>query len=182
VALVRQAPTRMLEYLAREQARGEPVATLHSMPWPFMAEQAGRGRIVWFSRDVISQPGGFVDCLVLAKNDALAHKEDALREVMATFRQAAVDIEAARYAGGSALDELVQTLRAYVPDHPEAAIRETLGTQPEVIHYRELGIDRDGLRVIMQGAQQAGILARPVDIEGFADPRFDAPIAAGALP
>jgi NitT/TauT family transport system substrate-binding protein len=182
VALTRQPPASMLAHLAREQARGDRVATLHSLPWPFIAEQAGLGRIVWFSRDVMRQPGGFVDCLALAKNDALAHKEDALREVMAAFLQAAADIEVARHAGGSTLDELAQTLRAYIPQHPEAAIRETLRTDPEVIHFRDLGIDRDGLRIIMQDAQQAGILATPVDIDAFADPRFDAPASVGVEP
>jgi len=46
-----------------------------------------------------------------------------------------------------------------------------------VINYQQLNIDKGGLQQIMDYALEAGLLAQGLDINVFADTRFDVPIA-----
>jgi NitT/TauT family transport system substrate-binding protein len=67
-------------------------------------------------------------------------------------------------------------IRKHIPEHNEAAIVQSLRPDLNVINYRHLNLDPEGLRLIMDLAVEGGILSQPIDIEEFADRSFSTEI------
>jgi len=113
----------------------------------------------------------------VATDRVIADKFAALKEVTAYIQRAGADIETAREVGGEAIQAIVEMLVKHIPDHNQIAIEASLDAQLKVINYQQLNIDKGGLQQIMDYALEAGLLAQGLDINVFADTRFDVPIA-----
>ncbi len=155
-------------FLRRNSNRGRPVAFEQGLPWADVAETGGFGRLAWYSKDVMDLPHGHVECIAIASDHALRTKQVAVREIMYFIRKAGEDIEKARNAGGDALEEIVRIIQRYIPEHSREAILASLDPRLEVINYRHLGIDKPGLKQIMDLAVESGVLPHVIDIDAFA--------------
>jgi len=138
-----------------------------------VVETGGFGHVAWYSKDVMPWPGGHVECIALATDRAIANKFAALKEVTTYIQRAGADIEAARETGGEAMEDIVGMIMKHIPAHHRQAIEASLDAQLKVINYQQLNIDKAGLQQIMGYAVEAGLLAETVDIDLFADTRFD---------
>jgi len=172
VVTVRVSPPEAPRFIKRQGSRGVPSGFEQSLPWADVAEQMGLGRIAWYSKDVVRWPRGHVECIILAKDNAIAEKRAAVAEVVRYIHQAGIDIEAARREGGAPLDEIIAMIRRHIPEHTPRAIRESLRPDLNVINYHHLNVDKGGLRQIMDLSVEAGIIPAPVDIDAFADESF----------
>ena len=92
---------------------------------------------------------------------------------MAYIRKAGEDIEIARKKGGKSLEKIVKIVRKHIPAHTREAIIASLNPDLRVINYQYLNIDKAGLKQIMDLAVEGKIINNPVDIDVFADTRFD---------
>lgn len=174
VLAIAVSPPKSPAFLRGKSNRAQAAAFEQSLPWADIVETAGFGRIAWYSKDVLQWPYGHVECIALASNRAIATKFAAVQEVMAYIRRAGEDIEAARIEGGAAMDAIVAIVRKHIPAHTRPAIIASLDPQLRVINYQHLNIDKPGLQQIMDLAVEGGILGAPIDIDAFADERFDA--------
>lgn len=156
-------------FLRRKNNISSYAAFEQSLPWADVVETESFGKVAWYSKDVLQWPKGHVECIAIASKDALAHKREALREVMEAIHQAGADIEAARIHGGSAMQEIVELVRKHMPAHTAAAIRASLDPNLRVINYEELNVDIEGLRLIMDIAVRGKILKQQVVLEDFAE-------------
>ena len=171
------APPRAPAFIKGKSNRAEPAAFEQSLPWADVVETGGFGHVAWYSKDVMPWPGGHVECIAVATDRAITDKFAALKEVTAYIQRAGADIETAREAGGEAMQAIVDMIVKHIPAHNQAAIEASLDAQLKVINYQQLNIDKGGLQQIMGYAVEAGLLAGEVDINVFADTRFDVPIA-----
>lgn len=64
-------------------------------------------------------------------------------------------------------------IRRHIPEHNQEAIIQSLRPDLNVINYYNLNIDKAGLNQIMTLAVEGKILKRAIDIDSFADERFD---------
>jgi NitT/TauT family transport system substrate-binding protein len=162
-------------YLKRHAVRSRPAALEQSLPWPDIAETAGHGYVAWYSRDVLRHPQGHVECVIIAKDQVIAQKGQALREVIHYIHRAGRDLETARHQGGDALHAVIALIRKHVPAHSEDAIRESLRADLNVINYLNLNVDanaKSSFQVIMELAREAGFIRQLVDIESLANGDF----------
>lgn len=166
-------PAKSPVFLKSQENRAFAAAFEQSLPWADIVETQGYGKVAWYSKDVIQWPGGHVECITIASDNAIADKSIAIKEVMNAIHIAGQDIERARASGGEALDNIVAMIRKHVPAHTEAAIRASLDPNLQVINYRNLNLDIDGLRLIMDIAVEGKILKAPIDINSFAKPQFN---------
>ncbi|MBB3048705.1 NitT/TauT family transport system substrate-binding protein [Litorivivens lipolytica] len=157
-------------FIKSTSALGNPAAFAQSLPWAEVVEAQGFGKLAWYSRDVIPSKDGHVECIILVSAEALNTKLEAVQEVVSYIHQAAADIEQFRREGN--FSTLLPVIRRHIPEHTEDAIVASLDTGLEVINYRNLNIDKPGLKQIMDVAVEAGILKQAIDIETFADSRF----------
>ena len=172
VLAIAVAPPRSPSFIKGQSNRARPAAFEQSLPWADVVETEGFGHVAWYSKDVMPWKNGHVECIALATDSAIAEKSDAVREVMAYIRRAGRDIEHARSVGGEELDAIVEIVRRHIPAHTRAAIIASLDPELDVINYRELDVDKPGIKLIMDLAVEGGILKAPIDIDDFADPRF----------
>lgn len=172
VLAIELPPAHSVDYIKRENLRNTPASFEQSLPWADMVETSGAGRIAWYSRDVLKSPNGHVDCIAIVPDRVIGAKPAAIMEVIHYIHRAARDIEAARRAGGAAMDAIVAMIRAHVPGHTREAIEQSLRIDLNVINYRQLNVDPSGLKQVMDLAIEAGILKSSIDIDAFADPRF----------
>ncbi len=176
VVAVEVAPPRSPSFIKKQNSRALPAAFEQSLPWPEMAEVGGHGRVAWYSKDVMAwEPHGHVECVIIAKDEAIAAKRAAIQEVVRYIHQAGQDIERTREKGGAELEAIVEIIRRRVPDHTREAIVESLRADLMTINYSHLNVDEDAkgsLRAIMELALEAGILKRRVDIDAMADVSF----------
>jgi NitT/TauT family transport system substrate-binding protein len=107
---------------------------------------------------------------------SIREKHRALEEVIYYIHKAGLDIEVARREGGQAMVAISNMIRKHIPEHNEAAIVQSLRPDLNVINYRHLNLDPEGLRLIMDLAVEGGILSQPIDIEEFADRSFSTEI------
>lgn len=169
-------PPKAPLYIKKNSARGVGAAFEQSLPWADVVETGGFGHVVWYSKDVMPWPKGHVECIVLANDEAIKNKNEAVREVIYYIHKAGQDIEAARKTGGKAMIEISDMVRKHVPEHNEEAIAQSLRIDLNVINYKYLNIDKPGLKQIMDYAVEGGILKRAVDIEAFSDGSFSTDI------
>lgn len=169
-------PPKSPVYLKRQEARGRLAAFEQSLPWPEVAESRGIGRISWYSRDVLNHEHGHVECIIIAKNQIIREKREALQEVIYYIHQAGRDIEVARRKGGQVLEDIITMIRRHIPEHTGEAIAQSLRPDLNVINYLHLNVDgnaKESLREIMDLAHGAGFIKQKIDIELMADESFN---------
>lgn len=168
-------PSDAPAYLKKQEARGRMAAFEQSLPWPEVAELKHTGQISWYSKDVLHHEKGHVECLIIAKNEAIRHKREALQEVINYIHQAGRDIESARIKGGTELEEIINMVQKHIPEHSRESIIQSLRSDLNVINYLNLNIDdnaKASLTDIMALAHEAGFIKRKIDIELMADESF----------
>jgi len=172
VMAVEVAPALSPVYIKKQNSRGVPAAFVQSLPWADVVETGGFGKVAWYSKDVMQWPNGHVECIILATDEAIKNKPEALREVITAIHRAGMDIERARRAGGEELRALTEMINKHIPEHNQEAIVQSLRTDLNVINYRHLNVDKAGLKQIMDLAVEGGILKKGIDIDSFADTGF----------
>lgn len=182
VLAIAVAPPKSPAFLRGKSNRALAAAFEQSLPWADIVETGGFGHVAWYSKDVMPWPHGHVECIALANDQAIATKFEAVKEVMAYIRRAGdEDIESARIEGGKAMEAIVAIVHKHIPAHTRAAIIASLDPQLRVINFQNLNIDKPGLRQIMDLAVEGGILRTSIDIDAFADQRFDAALSITTL-
>ena len=172
VLAISVAPPKSPAFIRGKSNRVIPAAFEQSLPWADVVETGGFGHVAWYSKDVMRWQHGHVECIALATDSAIDKKFDATHEVMSYIRKAGEIIEQARNEGGEKLEEIVRIVRKHIPAHTREAIIASLDPELRVINYEHLGIDKAGLKQIMDLAVEGGILRQGVDIDTFADMRF----------
>jgi len=173
VLAISLAPPKSPSFIKTKSRRSQAAAFEQSLPWADIVETSGYGHVAWYSKDVLPWKHGHVECIALATDKAIAKKFHATQEVMKFIRQAGEDIEQARTHGGKKLEEIVKIIRKHIPLHSRDAIIASLDPDLRVINYQHLNIDLQGLKLIMDLALEGEILKNEIDIELFADKRFD---------
>lgn len=165
-------PPKAPAFIKSKSNRAEGAAFEQSLPWADIVETGNFGKVAWYSKDVMPWKHGHVECIVLATNNAIKEKNQAVDEVMKYIHQAGKDIETARTNGGKELDTIITMIRKHIPAHTRDAIIASLDPHLRVINYEHLNVDKAGLKQIMDLAVEGGILKREVDIDSFADTQF----------
>ncbi len=168
-------PPKSPAFLKKKATRNLPAAFEQSLPWAEVAENGNYGHVAWYSKDVMKHPNGHVECIIIAKDEVIKNKRDALKEVIYFIHKAGQDIEAARVNGGRELDEIIAMIQKHIPRHTRESILESLRPDLMVINYQNLNIDeesKESLRHIMNLALEAGFIKKEIDIEAFADESF----------
>ncbi len=166
-------PPKSPSFIKASNNRSQVAAFEQSLPWADIVETGGFGKVAWYSKDVMPWKHGHVECIAIASDKAIAKKFKAVKEVMRYIHKAGEDIEHARKQGGKKLDAIVNIVRKHIPSHTRAAIIASLDPELQVINYEYLNVDKAGLRQIMELAVEAGIIKQAIDIDAFADTRFD---------
>ncbi|MCK5818863.1 MAG: nitrate ABC transporter substrate-binding protein, partial [Psychromonas sp.] len=173
VQVISVAPPKASSFIKGQSARSIPAVFEQSLPWADVVETGGFGKIAWYSKDVMPWPNGHIECIAIGSNHALNTKYKAMREVMEYIKIGGEDIEKARNVGGLELNKIVAIVQKYIPAHTSEAIIASLDPKLSVINYKNLDIDKAGLKQIMDYAVDGGILYENIDIDAFADERFD---------
>lgn len=173
VAAIAVAPPKSPAFIKGKSNRATPAAFEQSLPWAEIVESGGYGYVAWYSKDVMPHPNGHVECIALATNDAIDKKFAATKEVMDYIKLAGQDIEQARTEGGDKLESIVEIIRTHIPAHTREAIIASLNPELRVINYQHLNIDKPGLNQIMSLAVEGKIIKNSINIDAFADTRFD---------
>ncbi len=166
-------PPKAPAFIKAKSNRARPAAFEQSLPWADVVETGGFGRVAWYSKDVMPWPNGHVECIALATDKAIKNKFHAVKEVIFYIHKAGEDIEKARQTDGYALIEIVNIIRKHIPAHTREAIIASLNPELRVINYQNLNIDKAGLKQIMDFAVEGGILRESINIDDFADTRFN---------
>jgi NitT/TauT family transport system substrate-binding protein len=173
VVAIEVSPPKSPSFIKKSNSRGIAAAFQQSLPWADVVETQGFGHVAWYSKDVLKwPPHGHVECIMLATDESIANKHQALQEVINYIHQAGQDIEEARRQGGDALIAISDMIRRHIPEHNEEAIVQSLRPDLNVINYHYLNVDKPGLRQIMDLAVEGGIIKEPVDIDAFANEGF----------
>jgi len=173
VLAISVAPPKSPAFIKIKSSRAQAAAFEQSLPWADVVETGGFGHVAWYSKDVLPWKHGHVECIALATDKAIAEKYEATQEVMRYIRKAGEDIENARATGGAKLESIVKIVRKHIPLHTRKAIIASLDPKLRVINYQHLNVDIPGLQLIMDTAIEGGILKHKIDIDDFADKRFD---------
>ncbi|NOQ16720.1 MAG: nitrate ABC transporter substrate-binding protein [Methyloprofundus sp.] len=166
-------PPKAPAFLRAKSNRATPAAFEQSLPWADIVETEGFGHVAWYSKDVIPWPHGHVECIAVATDEAIKTKFKATKEVMYYIQKAGADIEQARIKGGADLEAIVTIVRKHIPAHSQQAIIASLSPELRVINYQHLNIDKPGLQHIMGLAIEGHILQQAINIDAFADERFN---------
>ena len=167
------APPKAPFFIKIKDKKAMPAAFEQSLPWADVVETGGFGKIAWYSKDVMPWKYGHVECITLATDKSISSKFKAVNEVQYYLHKAGEDIEKAKKEGGLALENIVNIVRKHIPLHTPAAIRASLRSDLEVINYSHLNVDKAGLKLIMDYALEGKILKKGLDINKFADERFN---------
>lgn len=173
VLAISVAPPKSPAFIKTNNARTIPAAFEQSLPWADIVETGGFGKVAWYSKDVMPWKNGHVECIAVASDKAIKNKFKAIKEVMFYIRKAGDDIESARNKGGDELEAIVNIVRKHIKAHTRKAIIASLSKDLRVINYEHLNIDHAGLEEVMKYAVEGEILKSPIDIDAFADHRFD---------
>ncbi len=169
-------PPKSPSFIKMKNSRGIPASFEQSLPWADVVETQGFGHVAWYSKDVIKWPHGHVECIAIATDESINNKREALEEVIYYIHKAGQDIEKARNEGGEAMIEIANMIRKHIPEHNQEAIIQSLSPDLNVINYRYMNVDKEGLRQIMNLAIEGGILKKAIDIDAFADESFSTEI------
>ncbi len=179
VRAVAVAPPKSPEFLQLQSNQGKAASFEQSLPWADVVETGGSGKVAWYSKDVIVWPKGHVECIMIASDDAIKNKSEALAEVIKYIHQAGLDIDAARATGGAELEEIAKLVNSYVPAHSVDAVVQSLRHDLGVINYSNLNVDQAGLKLIMDLAVEGNILKQAIDLDAFTDDQFSTQITIG---
>jgi len=169
-------PPKSPSFIKKKNTRGIPASFEQSLPWADVVETKGFGHVAWYSKDVIVWPKGHVECIAIATDECISKKAEALKEVIYYIHRAGLDIEAARQAEGQAMVAISDMIQKHIPEHNREAIIESLRADLNVINYKHLNVDKDGLKQIMDLAVQGRILRRPINIDAFTNDSFSTEI------
>ncbi len=103
-------------------------------------------------------------------------------ELRAYFISGEVDLayiiinEQTRQAGDKAMKAVSDMIRKHIPEHNEEAIIQSLRLDLNVINFKNLNVDKGGLRQVMSLAVEGNVLKEPIDIDAFADESFSTTI------
>ncbi len=176
VLAVEVPPYKSPSFIRKKNNRDTPASFEQSLPWADVVETNGFGRVAWYSKDVMSWENGHVDCIVIATDDCIKNKREALKEVIHYIHRAGIDIEVARREGFQYLLGIANLIRNHMPEHNSEAIVQSLRPDLEVINYLHLNVDKGGLKQIMDYAVEGNILKSPINIDKFADTSFSTKI------
>lgn len=168
-------PPSSPDFLKRQSAEGKAACFEQSLPWADVVETQGFGKVAWYSKDVIKWPKGHVECIVIASDDAIKNKREALMELIKYVQQAGRDLEDARAKGGKDLDAIAALIHKRIPGHDQAAIVNSLSPELNVINYANLSPDKPGLKLIMDLGLESKVLKKGIDLGSFVDESISAP-------
>ncbi|PHQ66097.1 MAG: nitrate ABC transporter substrate-binding protein [Sulfurimonas sp.] len=166
------SPPKAPQFIKINSARATPAAFEQSLPWADVVETEKFGYVAWYSKDVMPFKYGHVECITLATDKAIDEKRRAVNEVNYFIHKAGKDIEKARAEGGEALEEIVKIVRKHIKAHTREAIIASLDIELNVINYKHLNVDKEGLKQIMDYAFEGSIIKNKIDISSFADESF----------
>ncbi|OUS23813.1 nitrate ABC transporter substrate-binding protein [Gammaproteobacteria bacterium 45_16_T64] len=172
VIAIAVAPPKAPAFIKKQNSKGIAASFEQSLPWADVVETQNFGHVAWYSKDVMPWPKGHVECIALASDDAIKNKQEAIKEVIHYIHQAGLDIEAAREEGGDAMRDIAAMVRKHIPEHNELAIIQSLRKDLDVINYKNLNVEKPGMKMIMDLAVEGGILREPIDIDAFTDASF----------
>jgi len=173
VLAIAVAPAKSPAFIKQKSGRAQAAAFEQSLPWADVVETGVFGHVAWYSKDVMPWKHGHVECIALANNNAIENKFKAVKEVMSFIHKAGRDIEQARMAGGDKLEAIVKIVRKHISAHNREAIIARLDPTLKVINYEHLNIYKAGLKLIMDLDVEGCILKHAIDIDAFADTRFE---------
>ena len=166
------APPLSPQFLKNEDDRGNIASFEQSLPWADVVETGGFGKVAWYSKDVVIWPLGHVECIVIATDDAIRNKKEAIKEVIEYIHKAGRDIDLAREKGGEELRNIALMINTYhIQGHNTDAIIKSLDWNLSVINYSNLNVDKPGLKQIMDICVEANMID-PINIDTFADESF----------
>jgi len=172
VIAIAVAPPKAPAFIKRQNSKGIAASFEQSLPWADVVETKKFGHVAWYSKDVLPWPKGHVECVALASDKAIKNKHQAIKEVIYYIHKAGLDIEAARKEGGQAIIDIATMVRKHIPEHNQEAIIQSLRIDLNVINYKNLNVEKPGMKMIMDLAVEGGILRSPIDIDQFTDPAF----------
>ena len=172
-------PPKSPAFIKKKESRGKPASFEQSLPWADVVETHNFGHVAWYSKDVLPWPDGHVECIAIATDICIKNKRQALQEVIYYIHKAGLDIEAARIADQNndkhdspEMIAIAEMVRKHIPEHDPESIFHSLRLDLNVINYKNLNLDKPGLKQIMDLAVEGGILKKPIDIHKFADNSF----------
>lgn len=166
------APPKSPDFLKLQAKSGRAASFEQSLPWADIVETGGFGKVAWYSKDVIEWENGHVECIMIATDNAIKNKKEALKELIEYIHKAGKDIDDARTEGGRALRDIAVQVNKYIPGHNIEAVEQSLRADLAVINYSNMNVDKPGIRLIMDLAVEGGILKKKIDIDAFADEGF----------
>ena len=169
-------PPKAPAFIKKQNSKGIAASFEQSLPWADVVETQHFGHVAWYSKHVLEWPKGHVECIALASDKAIKTKRKAIEEVIFYIHKAGLDIEAAREAGGAELKAIAEMVRKHIPEHNETAIVQSLRKDLDVTNYKNLNVDKPGLKMIMDLAVEGGILKEPINIDDFTDSSFSTEI------
>ena len=176
VVAIEVPPPKSPGFIKRQNSRATPASFEQSLPWADVVETQGFGRIAWYSKDVMPWPGGHVECIIIATDECIKSKKEALKEVIYYIHKSGMDIEAARRESLSSMIAISNMIRKHIPEHNQEAIIQSLRPDLNVINYKNMNVDKAGLKQIMDYAVEGGILKSPINIDIFTDESFSTEI------
>ncbi len=176
VVAIAVAPPESPMFLKKQNNKGIAASFEQSLPWADVVETNKFGYVAWYSKDVLPWPKGHVECITLASNKAIEKKREAVKEVIYYIHKAGLYIEQAREKGGDAMLEIANMVRKHIPEHNIQAIIQSLRKDLMVINYKNLNVDKLGLKMIMDLAVEGGIVRKPINIDEFTDEGFSTEI------
>jgi len=172
VVAIAVAPPKAPAFIKKQNSKGVAASFEQSLPWADVVETQNFGHVAWYSKDVLPWPKGHVECVALASDEAIKTKKSAIKEVIYYIHKAGLDIEAARIAGGDAMLDIANMVRKHIPEHNEQAIIQSLRKDLNVINYKNLNVEKPGMKMIMELAVEGGILRESIDLDTFTDAQF----------
>jgi len=176
VVAIEVPPPKSPGFIKRQNSRGTPASFEQSLPWADVVETQGFGHVAWYSKDVMPWPNGHVECIIIATDECIKNKREALKEVIYYIHKSGMDIEAARRGSPSDMITITNMIRKHIPEHNQEAIIQSLRPDLNVINYKNMNVDKAGLKQIMDYAVEGGILKSPINIDIFADESFSTKI------
>ncbi|MDM8539511.1 ABC transporter substrate-binding protein [Desulfococcaceae bacterium HSG9] len=166
------APPLSPVFLKQQAKAGKAACFEQSLPWADIVETDGFGKVAWYSKDVIQSKHGHVECIMIASDNAIKNKKEALKELVYYIHKAGREIDSARAEGGQALRDIATIVSEYIPSHNIESVIQSLRADIAVINYSNLNVDKPGLKQIMDLAVESKILKKAIDINAFADETF----------
>lgn len=169
------SPSVSPAFIENRSERGIASSFEQSLPWADVVDTNGYGKVAWYSKDVVKWPNGHVECILIAQDDTIKYKKEALKEVIYYIHKAGQDIENAMKNGGDELYNIAKIINRYIPKHNVEAIVQSLRADLKVINYHNLNVDKAGLEQIMNLAVEADMI-KSINLDEFVNDEFSTTI------